>query len=32
MAVFHGGREVARTSGARPADAIEQFVRDAVRG
>lgn len=30
MAVFSGGREVARTAGARPAAAIEQFVADAV--
>jgi thioredoxin 2 len=30
MAVFHRGREVARTSGARPAEAIEGFVRQAV--
>ncbi|MCC6729032.1 MAG: thioredoxin fold domain-containing protein [Chthonomonadales bacterium] len=30
MAVFLGGHEVARTSGARPAAAIEQFVRDAL--
>jgi thioredoxin 2 len=30
MAVFSGGREVARTAGARPAAAIEQFVGDAV--
>ena len=29
MAVFKGGREVARTSGARPADQIEAFVRQA---
>jgi thioredoxin 2 len=29
MAVFKGGREVARTSGARPADDIEAFVRQA---
>jgi thioredoxin 2 len=30
MAVFSGGREVARTAGARPAAAIEQFISDAV--
>jgi thioredoxin 2 len=30
MAVFDGGREVARTSGARPAAAIESFVSQAV--
>jgi thioredoxin 2 len=30
MAVFQGGREVARTSGARPAAAIESFVHQAV--
>jgi thioredoxin 2 len=30
MAVFVGGREVARTSGARPAPEIEQFVRAAL--
>ena len=30
MAVFVGGSERARTSGARPAAAIESFVRDAV--
>jgi thioredoxin 2 len=29
MAVFDGGREVARTSGARPAAQIEAFVRSA---
>jgi thioredoxin 2 len=27
MALFRGGREVARTSGARPAAAIESWVR-----
>jgi len=32
MAVFQGGREVARTSGARPAAAIEGFVRQALGG
>ncbi len=31
MAVFAGGREVARTSGARPAADIEAFVAQAVR-
>jgi thioredoxin 2 len=31
MAVFAGGREVARTSGARPANDIEQFVNDAAQ-
>jgi thioredoxin 2 len=30
MAVFQGGREVAREMGARPAAAIEQFVRQAA--
>jgi thioredoxin 2 len=30
MAVFHGGREVARTMGAQPAAAIEGFVRQAL--
>jgi len=30
LAVFAGGREAARTAGARPAAAIEAFVRDAV--
>jgi thioredoxin 2 len=30
MAVFSRGREVARTSGARPAAAIEGFVRQAL--
>ena len=30
MAVIVGGREAARTSGARPAPAIEAFVRQAV--
>jgi thioredoxin 2 len=30
MAVFQGGREVARTSGARPAPAIESFVQQAL--
>jgi thioredoxin 2 len=31
MAVFNGGREVARTSGARPAADIEAFVSNAIR-
>jgi thioredoxin 2 len=31
MAVFSGGREVSRTSGARPAADIEAFVADALR-
>ena len=31
LAVFAGGREVARTSGARPADEIEQFIALAGR-
>ncbi len=30
MAVFAGGREVARTSGARPATAIEAWVRQST--
>jgi thioredoxin 2 len=30
MAVFEGGKEVARTSGARPAADIEGFVRQSV--
>jgi thioredoxin 2 len=30
MAVFDGGREVARTSGARPAADIETFVQQSV--
>ena len=30
LAVFAGGREIARTLGARPADDIEAFVREAV--
>ena len=30
MAVFKGGKEVGRTTGARPAAEIEKFVRDAV--
>ncbi|HEX5758776.1 MAG TPA: thioredoxin [Thermoanaerobaculia bacterium] len=32
MAVFVGGAEVARTAGARPAAAIESFVRGALAG
>jgi thioredoxin 2 len=32
MAVFAGGREVARTAGARPANDIEAFVDQAVVG
>src|ERR1700704_3797580 len=31
MAVFAGGREVARTAGARPANEIEAFVEQAVQ-
>ena len=31
MAVFKSGREVARTSGARPAKDIEAFVANALR-
>jgi thioredoxin 2 len=31
MAVFKSGREVARTSGARPASEIEAFVADSLR-
>lgn len=30
MALFQGGREVARTLGARPAAGIEAFVREAL--
>jgi thioredoxin 2 len=30
LAVFAGGREVARTTGARPAEDIERFVADAA--
>ena len=30
LAVFSGGREVGRTAGARPADAIEAFVRESL--
>jgi thioredoxin 2 len=32
MAVFAGGREVARTAGARPASDIEAFVEKAAAG
>lgn len=32
MAVFHHGREVTRTSGARPAADIEAFIARAVTG
>ena len=32
LAVFVGGREVARTSGARPAADIESFVAQAAQG
>ena len=32
MAVFNGGREVTRTSGARPAPQIESFVEHALGG
>jgi thioredoxin 2 len=32
MAVFHGGKEVARTTGAMPAAEIEAFVRSATGG
>ena len=32
MAVFAGGREIGRTSGARPAADIEAFVAQAVAG
>ncbi|HEY0781603.1 MAG TPA: thioredoxin [Thermoanaerobaculia bacterium] len=31
MALFQGGRELERTSGARPAAAIESFVEHALR-
>ena len=31
MAVFKGGREIARTAGARPASDIEAFVANALR-
>ena len=30
MALFHRGRELARASGARPADAITSFVEQAL--
>jgi thioredoxin 2 len=30
LAVFSGGREVARTSGARPAADVERFIADAT--
>ena len=32
MAVFAGGREIARTAGARPASEIEAFINNAVAG
>jgi thioredoxin-like negative regulator of GroEL len=32
MAVWSGGREVARTAGARPAGAIESFVQQSLAG
>jgi thioredoxin 2 len=32
MAVYAGGREVARTTGARPAADIEAFVAQALQG
>ena len=32
MAVFYQGREMARTSGARPAAAIQAFVDEALMG
>jgi len=31
LAVFSGGREVARTSGARPAADVERFIADATQ-
>jgi thioredoxin 2 len=31
MAIFEGGREAARTTGARPAAEIESFVNGAVK-
>jgi thioredoxin-like negative regulator of GroEL len=31
LAVFRGGAEVGRTSGARPAPAIEKFVEQTLR-
>jgi hypothetical protein len=30
MAVFKGGREVTRTTGARPAAEIERFIAQAI--
>lgn len=30
LAVVHGGREIARVSGVRPAQEIERFVSDAT--
>ena len=30
LAVFSGGREVARTAGARPAEEIESFIKQAI--
>lgn len=30
LAVFSGGREVGRSTGARPADAIEAFIRESL--
>jgi thioredoxin 2 len=30
MAVFAGGREVARTTGAMPSDQIDAFIRNAT--
>jgi thioredoxin 2 len=32
LAVFSGGREVGRSAGARPADAIEALVRESLEG
>jgi thioredoxin 2 len=32
LAVFHNGREMARSAGARPAPAIEAWVRQALTG
>jgi thioredoxin 2 len=32
LAVFAGGREVARTAGARPAADVERFIADATQG
>jgi thioredoxin 2 len=31
LAVFAGGREIARTTGARPAADVERFVADAIQ-